>query len=42
MFDVYETKVRITADNDKEAERVRAELQFIFWMKQPEFIMTAM
>ncbi|MBR3358231.1 MAG: hydrogenase nickel incorporation protein HypB [Solobacterium sp.] len=27
MFDVYETKVRITADNDKEAERVRAELR---------------
>ena len=27
MFDVYETKVRITADNDKEAERVRRELR---------------
>ena len=27
MFDVYETKVRITADNDREAERVREELR---------------
>ena len=27
MFDVYETKVRVTADNDKEAARVRTELK---------------
>ena len=27
MFDVYETKVRITADNDREAARVRSELK---------------